>query len=79
MPLSGYRWSAFAILVVLLYPTDGSAQGARRGPGPTPQESVERAGGKLVPPGQLNIDGRRMTCGRQPTVLDDHLEDASAA
>ena len=25
---------------------------------------------KLVPPGKLKIDGRRMLCGRRPTVID---------
>ncbi len=36
-------------------------------------------GGTLAPAGTLEIDGRRMTCGRYPTVLDPHLNDFGEA
>jgi hypothetical protein len=47
----------------------------------TPEEYVARAGGdaKMVSPGELEIDGRRVICGRRPTVLDSQLDDWSAA
>ena len=44
---------------------------------PTPQEYVDHVGGgaKVIPPGRLKIDGRRVICGRRPTVLDSNLDD----
>lgn len=36
---------------------------------------VAQHGGSLAPAGQLEIDGRRMACGRLPTVLDPRLDD----
>lgn len=49
--------------------------------GPTPEEYIARSGqgAKLVAPGDLEIDGRRIICGRRPTVLDDKLDDYGAA
>jgi hypothetical protein len=49
--------------------------------GPTPEEYLARSGGaaKLVPPGELDIDGRKVACGRRPTVLDEKLDDYGAA
>jgi hypothetical protein len=49
--------------------------------GPTPQEYVDHVGGeaKVVGPGELRLDGRRMTCGQRPTVLDGKLDDYGAA
>jgi hypothetical protein len=32
-------------------------------------------GGALAPAGQLEIDGRRMSCGQRPTVLDPDYDD----
>jgi hypothetical protein len=32
-------------------------------------------GGTLIPPGRTVIDGRRMSCGSAPTVLDPQLRD----
>jgi hypothetical protein len=49
--------------------------------GPTPEEYVARVGphAKLVKPGELVLDGRKMQCGQRPTVLDDKLDDVAAA
>jgi len=37
---------------------------------PTPQDYIERNGGgaTIVPPGQLVLDGRRVSCGEWPTA-----------
>lgn len=49
--------------------------------GPTPEEYLSRSGdsAKLVPPGQLELDGRKVACGHRPTVLDEKLDDYGAA
>jgi hypothetical protein len=62
---------AFAIA---LYPSPGVA-------GPTPEEYVAHVGGdaKIVPPGELKLDGYRLVCGQRPTVLDNNLDDYGAA
>lgn len=48
---------------------------------PTAEEYAKHAGpeAKIVPFGQLLIDGRKMTCGKRPTVLDEKLDDYGAA
>lgn len=46
---------------------------------PTAQEYINHFGGQLIPAGKLELDGRRMTCGNHPTVLDGNLNDYSAA
>jgi hypothetical protein len=40
---------------------------------------IARNGGTLAPAGTLEIDGRRMACGRLPTVLDPALDDFGTA
>jgi hypothetical protein len=49
--------------------------------GPTPEEYLARTGGaaKLVAPGDLDLDGRKVICGKRPTVLDEKLDDYGAA
>jgi hypothetical protein len=42
---------------------------------PTAQAYVTANGGKLIPAGRTEIDGRLMTCGSAATVLDPHLGD----
>jgi hypothetical protein len=44
---------------------------------PTPQDYVERNGGGaiIVPPGQLVLDGHRMSCRHWATVLDPNIND----
>jgi hypothetical protein len=48
---------------------------------PTPDEYVAHVGGdaKIVPPGELKLDNKRMYCGQRPTVLDNQLDDYGAA
>src|SRR5438874_625613 len=49
--------------------------------GPTPEEYVSKVGGdaRIVPVGQLQIDGNKLVCGQRPTVLDNKLDDYGAA
>ena len=49
--------------------------------GPTPEEYVAKVGGdaKIVPPGALTLDGRKVICGKRPTMLDNTLDDFAAA
>ena len=49
--------------------------------GPTPEEYVAHVGGdaKLVPAGELKLDGRKLLCGQRPTVIDNNLDDYGAA
>jgi hypothetical protein len=48
---------------------------------PTPEQYVAHVGGgaTLVAPGEFELDGKQMSCGRFPTVLDPALDDFSAA
>jgi hypothetical protein len=48
---------------------------------PTPEEYVGKvgAGAKIVPAGQLEIDGQALICGRRPTVINNQLDDYAAA
>jgi len=48
---------------------------------PTIEEYLSHAGpeAKIVPYGELVFDGRRMLCGKRPTVLDPNLDDYGAA
>jgi len=46
---------------------------------PTVASYAERAGGRVVPAGHLVLDGRRMSCGAVPTVLDPGLNDYAAS
>ena len=48
-------------------------------PDRTPDAYMARHGGTLAPAGRLEIDGRRMTCGNAPTVLDPEYGDYGAA
>ena len=49
--------------------------------GPTPEEYVAKVGpeAKIVPPGDLVLEGRKVICGKRPTVLDNKLDDYGAA
>ena len=49
--------------------------------GPSPEEYVAHVGGdaKIVASGELKLDGKKVICGRRPTVLDDKLDDYGAA
>ena len=58
----------------------GSLTGASAA-SPTPEEYLARSGpaAKLVASGELELDGRKLVCGRRPTVLDEKLDDYGAA
>jgi hypothetical protein len=45
----------------------------------TPEAYIAAHGGTLAPAGSLEIDGRRMSCGRWPTVLDPDYNDFGGA
>ena len=47
--------------------------------GPTAEEYAASVSGRIVPPGQLKIDGQHLRCGQRPTVIDDQLDDYGAA
>jgi hypothetical protein len=59
----------------------GLAMAADEPYGPPIEEYAKNAGAgaKIFPPGQLNIDGYRMTCGNRATVMDPGLDDYGAA
>jgi hypothetical protein len=64
-------WAAALLLVCS--PVPASA-------GPTPEEyAAQASGAKVMAPGGLKLDGRHMTCGQRPTVLDNQLDDFGAA
>jgi len=48
---------------------------------PTPEDYMKQAGpnAKLIPYNELKLDGRRVNCGKRPTVLDEKLDDYGAA
>jgi len=48
-------------------------------PDPRPEAYATDNDATLAPAGQLEIDGRRMTCGAFPTVLDAHYNDFGGA
>ena len=48
-------------------------------PAGSPEAYIVLHGGTLAPADTLEIDGRRMTCNRYPTVLDPDLNDFGAS
>ena len=48
---------------------------------PTPEAYLQKVGGsaKIIPSGQLDLDGHKPTCGDRPTILDDRLDDFGGA
>jgi hypothetical protein len=70
--------AAMALIAALLAAGvgDAAAQDA-----PTPEQYVQQVGGdaRVVPAGQLKIDGHSAVCGTRPTVLDSSLDDFAAA
>jgi len=55
--------------------------GASGEAGPSPEEYVAHVGGeaRIVGFGELSLDGRKLVCGKRPTVLDTQLDDYGAA
>ena len=70
-----------ALLAVCLVSGFLNAAAVRAEGPPTPEEYVAHVGGdaKIVPPGELVFDRRRLSCGQRPTVLDSQLDDFGAA
>jgi hypothetical protein len=67
---------AAAIALALAWVSGAAAQTQP----PTPEEYAAHVGAAaIVPPGQLQLDGRRVSCGHRPTVLDNTLDDYGAA
>lgn len=69
---------ACGLILALGGAASGFAQPLKRNP--TPQDYVERnGGGASVVPGQLVLDGHRMSCGIWSTILDPNLDDYAAS
>lgn len=59
--------------IAMGWPACASAQ--PRDPAATLEDYAAWSGGTVVPAGQIEIDGRRMSCGSAPTVLDPGYKD----
>ena len=72
-----YRTAARRLLAAAL----GTVACATAEAGPSPEEYVAHVGGdaKIVAYGELALDGRKLVCGKRPTVLDTQLDDYGAA
>ena len=59
----------------------GGLSAVRADSAPSPEEYVAHVGGtsRIVPAGDLKIDGQKMVCGQRPTVIDEQLDDYGAA
>jgi hypothetical protein len=71
----GHGWAV--VLAGLFVACAASAAAA----GPSPEEYISHvgSGAVIVPGGDLRLDGRKVTCGHRPTVLDNSLDDYGAA
>jgi hypothetical protein len=72
-----YKVGAAAVLISICLSGTCAPQTLYSETGPV--EYVARRGGSLIPAGQTEIDGRRMTCGTSPTVLDSSIGDFGGA
>jgi hypothetical protein len=76
--LAGHRLAKLLGVVLVVSAATVSAAPAQSGP--TPEGYAAHVGSsRIIPPGSLRLDGRRMTCGQRPTVIDDQLDDYGAA
>jgi hypothetical protein len=75
--LTGAVLAKAAVLALLCMSGIGTVASAS----PTPEEYVAKVGAdaKVVPANELAIDGRKVICGKRPTVLDNKLDDYGAA
>ena len=73
-PRLAVRGALFAFALLAVSCTTAQA-------GPTPEEYVGHVGGnaRIVPSGELKLDGQKTICGKRPTVLDEQLDDYGAA
>jgi hypothetical protein len=77
--LAGSRSAKLLGAVLMLAAVAASTTLAQSAP-PTPEGYAAHVGSsKIIPPGGLRLDGRKMTCGQRPTVIDDQLDDYGAA
>src|SRR5262245_48397433 len=67
------------ITLALFYSSCAAEPVNRVQPALTPEAYIGWHGGTLAPAGTLEIDGRRMSCGQWPTVLDPGYDDFGAA
>jgi hypothetical protein len=67
-----------ALFGLTMVPSVSSVEAATEGM-PTVEQYAAHVGGRIVPAGQLVLDGSRLVCGRRPTVLDNSLDDYGAA
>lgn len=74
----GRNFRIGALLAAMISPAGLTTPGVA---GPTPEEYVGHVGGdaRILKPGDLKLDGFKMTCGQRPTVLDNQLDDYGAA
>jgi len=74
------RWARVCLLLALALAVSAPTP-THADRDPTPEEYVRKVGGdaKIVPVGQLLIDGHKVFCGTRPTVLDSKLDDYGAA
>ena len=81
MPIAVIRRSlAMLLCAAMLYSLlPGSATRADADGSPTVEQYAAHVSGRIIPAGQLKLDGYRLTCGRRPTVLDPTLDDYGAA
>jgi hypothetical protein len=71
------RWRALMLAAMALAACARPPAELQVGADPSPEEYVASAGADatIVPAGQLALDGRTVTCGTRPTVLDPGLND----
>lgn len=77
----GYRHPTMLLKILIILAGTLSIVATSAVAGPTPEEYAAHVGGdaKIVAAGELKLDGRKMTCGQRPTVLDGQLDDYGAA
>lgn len=73
--------AVLAVVSGLIAGLAGGLSAARADSAPSPEEYVAHVGGtsRIVPAGDLKIDGQKMVCGQRPTVIDEQLDDYGAA
>lgn len=71
--------ASFAILLGIIVVAAGQSAEASSDGTPTAEQYAAHVGGRIVPAGQLVIDGTLLICGQRPTVLDSNLDDYGAA
>jgi len=70
---SGLLARALALIALALGLLGAGLAAAQTPGGPTPEDYMKQAGpnAKLIPYNELKLDGRKVNCGKRPTVLDE--------